>query len=105
MATLGMPDGLVREVVTYCISTAAATGRSDDLLLMLISALGDLPIESAHIAPDDDGEQRHADVVVDAEHAGAFAVLFPHAACMRRPPRGTAVFRLPGSSGQPGSIA
>jgi hypothetical protein len=95
----------VREVVAYCISTAAPSSRSDDLLRMLISALGDLPVESAHIAPDDDGEQRHADVVVDAEHAGAFAVLFPRAAHVRRTRRGTSVFRLPGSPGQPGPSA
>ncbi len=105
MATLRMPDRLARELVAYCISSTPPSSRSDDLLRILISALGDLPVESAHIATDDDGGRRHADVVVDAEHAGAFVALFPRAACLRRTRLGTCVFRLPGSPGQPGTIA
>src|SRR6266508_92587 len=102
MATLRMLDRLARELVAYCIRSSAPSSRSHDLLLMLISTLGDLPVESAHIATDDDGGWRHADVVVDAEHAGAFVALFPRAARLHRPRLGTCVFRLPGSSGQPG---
>src|SRR6266545_8361411 len=97
-----MPDTRVGEPVAYCISSTPPSSRSHDLLRMLISALGDLPVESAHIATDDDGGWRHADVVVDAEHAGAFVALFPRAACLHRTRLGTCVFRLPGSSGQPG---
>ena len=72
------------------------------LLRTLISALGGLPVESAHIATHDDGEERHADVAVHAEYAGVFAALFPRAAHLGRTRRGTSVF-LRGSPGHPGA--
>jgi hypothetical protein len=93
MATLRMPDRLAREAVAHLIGVAPLTMRADDLLRMLISALGELPVESAHIATDDEGN-RQADVVVEADDAPAFATLFPRAACVRSTSRGTSVFRL-----------
>jgi hypothetical protein len=97
VATLRMPDRLARELVAYCIDSAAPA-RGDDLLRMLISALGDLPIESAHIVTEDDGCHRYADVVVHAAHAEAFRALFPGAARLRASRGATSVFRLAGSS-------
>jgi hypothetical protein len=95
MATLRMPDRLVREVVSYYIASASPTRRSDDLLRMLISALGDLPVESAHIALDRKG--RHADVVVDVERRSEFMTLFPGAVLLGEGARGTFLFRLSGA--------
>jgi hypothetical protein len=97
MATLRMPDRLARELVTYCISAAAPTSRSDDLLRMVISALGELPVESAHISTEVDADSRHADVVVAMEYAPQLAALFPGAARLGEQPGGTSAFRLEGS--------
>jgi len=96
MATLRMPDPLAREVVAYCISAATPTYRSDEVLRMLISALSELPVESAHIVPVDEGRRRYADVVLEAEYADAFTALFPRARRLGRGPRGSFVFRLAG---------
>jgi hypothetical protein len=96
MATLRMPDRLARELVAYCITETAPTSRSDDLLRMLISALGDIRVESAHIATDAKSCRRHANVEVDPEDARAFQALFPGAARLRGSPRGASVFRLDG---------
>jgi hypothetical protein len=62
---------------------------------MLISALGELAVESAHIVTSDGGH-RQAVVVVGADDAGVFAGLLPRASCVRRTSRGTSVFRLLG---------
>jgi len=97
MATLRMPDRLARELITYCISAAAPTRQSDALLRMLISAFGELPVQSAHIVADADGSRRHAHVVVDAEAAAALKALLPRALPLRRSPRGTSAFRVPAS--------
>lgn len=97
MATLRMPDSLARELITYCIGAAAPTRRSDELLRMLISAFGDVPVRSAHIVADD-ASRRHARVVVDAEHAPALASLLPRAMRLGRSAPGTSAFRVSGST-------
>jgi hypothetical protein len=96
MATLRMPDRLARELVAYCIAETAPTGRGDDLLRILISALGEVRVESARITTDEHGSRRHADVVVAAEDAGAFEALFPGAARLGASRGGAPVFRLRG---------
>src|SRR5262245_23110678 len=101
MATLRMPDHLARELVAYCITTAAPTSRSDELLRILISALGELRVESAHIATDGKGRRRHADVVVDPGDARAFEALFPGAARLHMSMCGAPVFRLTGPQRPP----
>jgi hypothetical protein len=94
MATLRLPDRLARELVAHCIDTTPPTSRGDDLLRMVISSISDLPVESAHLARDDDG--LHAEVAVPAEDAREFAALFPGASRVADSSTGAVVFRVAG---------
>jgi hypothetical protein len=96
-----MPESVAPELITYCIDSTALTGRSDELLRMLISVLGELPVQMAHIVAAEGGPLRHGVVVVDAEDAEALTALFPDAVPLPRSPTGTSAFRISGSRVSP----